>query len=374
MSEQVKTPAGWWYGPAMILKTLLLFSAMFSLGAVAEDKLPLEKIHLPPGFRIELFARVKGARSLTYSPSGILYVGTRDTGEVYAVKPDGKTFKLASGLNSPNGVAFRDGDLYIGEINRISKLPQIESHLDHPPALVVLNDKLPKDAHHGWKFMKFGPDGWLYVPIGAPCNICEPGDPYASITRMHADGTGMEIYARGIRNTVGFDWQPGTNVLWFTDNGRDYLGDDSPPDRLVRDPKEGLNFGYPYCHAGEISDPEFGKKHPCSDFAPTAQKLGPHVASLGMRFYTGKMFPAEYTHQIFIAEHGSWNRSVPIGYRVTLVKVNGDKTTSYTPFAEGFLQGKESWGRPVDVQVAPDGALMVSDDLNGAIYRISYSK
>ena len=339
---------------------------------------PLSSIRLPPGFSICPYATgVPGARSLARGDRGTIFVGTRGD-KVYALPPaaDGpraeRVVTLASGLNSPNGVAPRDGALYVAEISRVLRFDGIEDRLDDPPAPVVVRDDFPTDAAHGWKFIAFGPDGWLYVPVGAPCNVCEPGDPYAAILRMTPDGSRREIYARGIRNTVGFAWEPGTDVLWFTDNGRDNLGDDLPPDELNRAPAAGLNFGFPYCHGGTIPDPEFGAKHPCSDFVPPARNLGPHVASLGMRFYTGTMFPSEYRGRIFIAEHGSWNRTVPIGYRVTMVTVQDGKGIAYEVFAEGWLQNGDSWGRPVDVLVMPDGALLVSDDKAGAVYRIAY--
>ncbi|MBI3779767.1 MAG: PQQ-dependent sugar dehydrogenase, partial [candidate division NC10 bacterium] len=240
---------------------------------------------------------------------------------------------------------------------------------------VVLNESFPRDRHHGWKFIRFGPDGLLYVPVGAPCNVCEGEDErYASIVRMKPDGTRFEIFARGVRNTVGFDWDPKTHELWFTDNGRDWLGDDLPPDELNYAPKRGLHFGFPYCHGNKISDPEFGKKRTCEEFIPPAIELGPHVAALGMRFYTGKMFPGEYRNQIFIAEHGSWNRSAPIGYRVTLVRLENHRPLKYEVFAEGWLQDARAWGRPVDLLVMPDGGMLVSDDEAGVIYRISYKK
>jgi glucose/arabinose dehydrogenase len=343
--------------------------------------LPLASIHLPPGFSISLYARVPGARSMTLSPKGILYVGSREGDRVFAVVPsrDGGGFErgervvpIGSGLDEPNGVAWRDGALYVAEVTRVIRFDAIDDHLDSPPAPRALPVTFPHQSDHSWKFIRFGPDGFLYVPVGAPCNICEPKDPQAGLTRMRPDGSGYQVFARGIRNTVGFDWQPGTNVLWFTDNGRDWLGDDRPPDELNRAPQPGMHFGYPYCHGGDIPDPEYGGKHPCSQFTPPVQKLGPHVASLGMRFYTGAMFPAEYKNQVFIAEHGSWNRSRPIGYRVTRVKVDGGRALSYAPFAEGWLENGRAWGRPVDVQPLPDGSLLVSDDLAGAIYRIAY--
>ena len=318
------------------------------------------------------------AREMALATRGTLFVGSMEAGKVYAVtlKPGGPATvtPIAGGLNRPVGVAFRDGALYVSAINRILRFDDIESRLDKPPQPVVVTDKFPRDAHHGWKFIAFGPDGKLYVPIGAPCNICEPDpDRYAIIARLNPDGSGFEVYARGLRNSVGFDWDPRTRELWFTNNGRDWLGDDLPPDTLNHAAKQGLNFGFPYCHAGTIADPELGKKHACKEFTPPAQNLGPHVASLGMRFYTGAQFPTAYRNQIFIAEHGSWNRSRKIGYRVTLVRVENNRAVGYEPFATGWLQGESAWGRPADVLVMPDGSLLISDDLAGAIYRISYT-
>jgi glucose/arabinose dehydrogenase len=342
------------------------------------DDLPLDKIKLPQGFAIELVARVPNAREMALASGGTLFVGSMEAGKVHAVtlKPTGPAIvtTIAAGLNRPVGVAFRDGAIYVSAINRILRFDNIESRLDKPPPPVVVSDKFPGDAHHGWKFIAFGPDGKLYVPVGAPCNICEPDpDRYAIITRMNPDGSGFEVYARGLRNSVGFDWDPRTRELWFTSNGRDWLGDDLPPDTLNHAPRQGLNFGYPYCHSGTIADPEFGKKHSCNEFAAPAQNLGAHVAPLGMRFYTGAQFPPAYRNQIFIAEHGSWNRSKKIGYRVTLVRVENNRAVGYEPFATGWLQGETAWGRPADVLVMPDGSLLVSDDLAGAIYRISYT-
>ena len=260
----------------------------------------------------------------------------------------------------------------MAEISRILRYPDIEANLEDPPRPEIVNDGLPTDGHHGWKFIRFGPGGLLHVPVGAPCNTCDAGDPYATIGRLDPGG-GFTIVARGVRNTVGFDWHPETGELWFTDNGRDWLGDDSPPDELNRLSAEGQHFGYPYCHGSDTPDPQFGARRGCGEFVAPAQDLGPHVAALGMRFYTGAMFPEEYRNQIFIAEHGSWNRSRKIGYRVTLVRLDGDEAVAYEPFAEGWLQGESSWGRPVDVLVMPDGALLVSDDRAGLVYRITYS-
>ena len=364
------------WGGALILAVLLHAAR----GAGAE--MPLGKIRLPPGFRIEVYAAgVPGARSMTLSPGGVLFVGSRDAGNVYAVLDRGKKNRadevvtVASGLNMPNGVAFRDGALYVAEVSRVLRYDGIEARLNHPPKPVVVNNSFPAKTHHGWKFIRFGPDGHLYVPVGAPCNVCEEKDPrFAAILRMKPDGTALEIFASGVRNTVGFDWHPETKELWFTDNGRDMMGDDRPPDELNRAPRKGMHFGFPFLHGKAIPDPEFGNRGKGRSFTPPEMELGPHVASLGMRFYTGTMFPDEYRNQIFIAEHGSWNRSTPIGYRVTLVRLSNGRAAGYDVFAEGWLQGRSAWGRPVDVLVMPDGALLVSDDKAGAIYRISYRK
>jgi glucose/arabinose dehydrogenase len=334
---------------------------------------------MPPGFSIEVFAdRVANARSMTWGAKGTLFVGTRSDGRVYAIRHDGRkatrVITIASGLHAPNGVAFHDGSLYVAEIGRILRYDGIEDRLDHPPAPAVVTDRFPRETHHGWKFLRIGPDGWLYVPVGAPCNVCEPDDRHALISRIRLDGSGYEVVARGVRNSVGFDWNPEDKSLWFTDNGRDMLGDDLPSDELNHAPKSGMHFGFPYCHQGDTPDPEFGAKRACSEFAPPSAKLGPHVAALGMRFYTGSQFPAEYRNSIFIAEHGSWNRSRKIGYRIKRVSMAAGKVTGQEVFAEGWLQGDSVTGRPVDIETMPDGALLVSDDHAGAIYRISYAR
>jgi glucose/arabinose dehydrogenase len=341
----------------------------------------LATLTLPPGFHIEVYAGdVPNAREMALSPNGTLFVGTREDGRVFAVvdrnhdqKAD-EVITIARGLTRPNGVAFRDGALYVAEVNRITRYDGIESRLASPPKPVVVNERYPSDTSHGWKFIAFGPDGYLYVPVGAPCNTCERLDDarYASITRMKPDGTGLEVYASGVRNSVGFDWNPADGHLWFTDNGRDELGDDVPPCELNHAAGRGQHFGFPYCHGGTIPDPEFGKKRTCGEFVAPAQALGAHVAPLGMRFYTGRMFPAPYRNRIFIAEHGSWNRSKKVGYRVVTVTLDGNRVVAHEPFATGWLQGEDEWGRPVDVLVMPDGALLVSDDRAGVIYRITY--
>jgi glucose/arabinose dehydrogenase len=343
-------------------------------------KYNLDKIKLPPGFKIGVYAEVPNARSMCVSPSGTVFVGTKGD-KVYAITDknhDGKlvkVYEIASGLTSPNGVAFKEGSLFIGAISTIYRMDSIESRLANPPKPVVVYDKYPSDEHHGLRFIAFGPDGKLYVPVGAPCNVCDPNPPYASLTRINPDGTGLEIFARGIRNTVGFDWNPLTKEIWFTDNGRDNLGDNIPNDELNTASKAGMHFGYPYCHQGNIPDPEFGKGKNCSDYTAPAKLLGPHVAPLGMRFYTGNSFPAQYKNAIFIAEHGSWNRSIPIGYRVAVVKMDSNGNAKYPEiFAEGWLQNiRDVSGRPVDVQFLQDGSMLVSDDYRGVIYRITYS-
>jgi glucose/arabinose dehydrogenase len=386
--------------------TPLILCCLPALARGAE--LHLDRIKLPPGFQIDVYAeQVKNAREMALSPNGTLFVSTRRLGNVYALldtkrqnKAD-RILTIATGLQNPNGVAFRDGALYVAERSRVLRYDDIERQLDRPPKPVVLRDDFPKEPHHGWKFIAFGPDGWLYVPVGAPCNVCKPGDEiYATITRISPDGKKREIYARGVRNTVGFDWHPETHVLWFTDNGRDEMGDDTPPDELNRAPRAGLDFGFPSCHGNGMPDPEFGRGKECNKLTAPVANLGPHVAALGMRFYTGSMFPPEYRKSIFIAEHGSWNRSIPMGYQIVRVQLEGDKVVAQEVFASGWLPpdpkpedphlsytlradesadranrgGKrlQAWGRPVDVLVMPDGALLVSDDTADVIYRIHY--
>lgn len=362
--------------PNHLARLLLLLLSLTSLACSAERS-PLEQIHLPPGFVIDLLARVPNAREMAMGRQ-TLFVGSMAEGKVFAIPlRDGKPGEprvVASGLEMPVGVAFRDGDLYVSAVRRILRLRDIEAHLDRPPQPEVLTDRYPTETHHGWKFIAFGPDGWLYVPVGAPCNICAP-DPmrYANITRLDPASGRMEVVAKGVRNSVGFDWHPQTHELWFTDNGRDLLGDDAPPDELNRLDRPGRHFGYPYCHGAALLDPAFGVGKDCRSFTPPAQELGAHVAALGMRFYTGSEFPGAYRNAIFIAEHGSWNRSRKAGYRVSVVFLDGNRVRAYQPFATGWLQGELAWGRPADVLVMGDGSLLVSDDLAGAIYRIRYT-
>jgi glucose/arabinose dehydrogenase len=336
-------------------------------------------ITLPPGFRITVYAEVPNARQMALGPAGVVFVGSMTAGKVHAVVDrDGDhraeaVHEIASGLSLPSGVAFRDGALYVAAVNRVLRFRDVTRDLARPPQPEVVSDAFPSDRHHGWKFIAFGPDGRLYVPVGAPCNACEVSGLHATITRLEVPGGRPEVVARGVRNSVGFDFQPGTGELWFTDNGRDWLGDDQPPDELNRLPGGTAgHFGFPHCHGTNLRDPEYHAGHACQEFVPPVRLLGPHVAALGMRFYTGTMFPEPYRGGIFIAEHGSWNRTTPIGYRVTFVKVENGRATSYEPFAEGWLKGSVAAGRPADVLVMPDGALLVSDDKAGRLYRIAY--
>lgn len=361
-----------------LLAAILVNGCGYLSGVLPPPKDPAEGItgiRLPFGFRIEIWANgVDNARSMTLGPGGTVFVGTRDAGKVYAIPSDSReVITIATGLHSPNGVAMKDGALYVAEIGRVIRFGDIERSLRNPPPFTVINDSFPQDEAHGWKFISFGPDGRLYVPVGMPCNICVREDArFGSIMRMNPDGSGLEIFARGIRNTVGFDWHPVNHDLWFTENGRDWLGDDRPPDELNRADKPGMNFGFPYCYGRNTPDPEFTDVD-CSPFTPAALELGPHVAALGMRFYTGRMFPERYRGGIFVAEHGSWNRTVPIGYRLVFVALRDTVPVSHELFAEGWLEGSVAWGRPVDVLVMPDGSLLVSDDKAGVIYRITYS-
>jgi glucose/arabinose dehydrogenase len=382
---QKRTRLWLWYSALSIfialaaLGAVLLYLAPVNFtGSTAEtpSALPVSSLTVPEGFHIELYAsNISGARSLAVSPAGIVFVGSREAGNVYAVRDTDndfhadKVFVIASGLQQPNGVAFQNGSLYVAEISRIIRIPEIETHTGLPPLPKVVYDKLPTDEHHGWKFIAFGPDGKLYVPIGAPCNNCVREDPYASIARMNADGSGFEIYARGVRNTVGFAWDA-NQTLWFTDNGRDWFGDDQPADELNHAPNKDMHFGYPYCHAG-IQDDEFTTRR-CDEFSAPEHVLGAHVAALGMRFYNGTQFPEKYRNGVFIAEHGSWNRKKPVGYRVVFVRFENNRPVSEEVFASGWLADGEAWGRPVDVAVLADGSLLISDDKANAVYRVTY--
>ena len=347
--------------------------------AAALDKLPTAKLKLPEGFSIEVYAAgMANARSLALGDKGTVFVGSRLVDKVYAIiDQDGKrTVKVvASGLYRPNGVAFRDDTLYIAELSKISKIENIEDHLDDPPKPVVIYDNLPKDEAHGWKFIGIGPDNKLYVPVGQPGNNVLHDDAHGQIRRINLDGSGAEVVALGVRNSVGFDWNPQTKQMYFTDNGRDWMSEDVPEDELNRLTKVGEDFGAPYCYQGNISDPEFGWGRSCSEFTPPVGLMGPHTASLGLRFYTGTLFPDSFRNAIIVARHGSWNRTHKAGGDVVVVKLRDDGTVqSIEPLITGFLQDNKYIGRPVDVLQMPDGAMLVSDDWNGAVYRISYNK
>jgi glucose/arabinose dehydrogenase len=346
------------------------------------EKLPLDKIKLPPGFKAEVWSSGHpGGRTMVMGTKGTMFMGTRVIGRVYAItEKNGKREPkvLLQGLTQPNGLAFKDGSLYVFAINKVFRYDNIEDKLDNPgdPVELTAAYNLPDTVHHNWKYVAFGPDGKMYVQVGSNCNICEtnPGI-HGQIRRYNADGTGMEIVARGIRNTVGFDWHPVTKELWFTDNGRDWAGNAGPEDELNRIPKnmEGASFGFPYCHAQGIPDPDVKRPNPCAGVILPAALLGPHSAALGIKFYTGKMFPAAYQNVAFIARHGSWNREKKFGYDVVVARTYGG-TARIEPFLTGLLDEKTNafYGRPTYVLPMPDGSLLVSDETGGAIYRIFY--
>ncbi|MBR1245675.1 PQQ-dependent sugar dehydrogenase [Bradyrhizobium sp. AUGA SZCCT0169] len=345
----------------------------------APDKLPTAKLKVPAGFNIEVYAAgMANARSLIEGDKGTVFAGTRLIDKVYAVvNKDGKRSVkvIASGLYRPNGVAFKNGTLYIAELSKISRIDKIEDNLDNAPKPTVIYDNLPKDEAHGWKFIGIGPDNKLYIPVGQPGNNVLHSDAHGQIRRMNLDGSGAEVLARGVRMTVGFDWHPENKQLYFTDNGRDWMSEDVPEDELNRITKVGEHFGAPYCLQGNIVDPEFGWGKSCSDYTAPVGLLGPHSAALGMRFYTGNMFPKSYKNAIFIARHGSWNRTKKVGGDVLVARLNKDGSVkSVEPFLTGFVEDNKYIGRPVDVLQLKDGSLLVSDDYNGAVYRITYGK
>ena len=369
---------------------------VLGLGLIASGCLLAQtpKWVVPAGFQVTVFAdSVQNAREMALGPQGTVFVGSMIAGKVYAIIDRNRDYKadrvvvIASGLNQPNGVAMRNGALYVATTSKILRFDDIERRLDSPPAPVVVRDSLPNpNAGHTWKFIAFGPDSLLYMSVGAPCNVCLSPPLVSTIVRMKPDGSGLEVFAAGVRNSVGFDWHPKTHEMWFTDNGRDLLGDDVPSDELNVAWKAGMHFGFPFCHQGDVADPEFGAQRACSTTEPPVQKLGAHVAALGLTFYTGDMFPASYKNAAIIAEHGSWNRSVPSGYRVMVAKTDGRRVTSYEPFLDGFMPGIGSGapggrgattaalGRPVDVLQMPDGSILISDDTGNRILRVSYRR
>jgi glucose/arabinose dehydrogenase len=368
------------YFVKIALFPLLLLTLSLTCAKSDDHQDVLKQLHLPDGFIISIYAdNVPNARSLALGDNGVVFVGTRE-GKVYAVQDsnnDGvaeQRHTIADNSNIRNGVAYKDGSLYVAEINRIIRFDHISQQLANPPKPVVVYDRFPSDEDHGWKYLRFGPDNKLYTAVGAPCNICNPEkEIYASLVRLNPDGSNFEIIARGIRNSVGFDWQPETNALFFTDNGRDSLGDDEPPDELNQWSVKGEHFGYPYCHGGDIADPEFAGDKKCTQFTPPAWKFKAHIAALGLRFYQGKQFPVEYKNQLFVAQHGSWDRKEPQGYRVVLIKFNQGKPISELDFISGWLtKDGNVLGRPVDILTLPDGSLLISDDKLGVIYKVSY--
>ncbi len=346
---------------------------------------------VPAGFQVTAFAdSVQGARSMALGSGGTVFVGSQRAGKVHAVVDrdgDGRADRvvvIASGLDQPNGVAVRDGALYVATTRQLLRFDDIERRLDSPPAPVVVRDSLPNpDRAHTWKVIAFGPDGLLYMSVGAPCNVCVSPRLVSAIVRMKPDGSNLEPFAVGVRNSVGFDWHPTTRELWFTDNGRDQMGDDVPSDELNVAHRPGLHFGFPYCHQGDVADPEFGAQRACSTTEPPAQKLGGHVAGLGLAFYTGSMFPASYRNAAIVALHGSWNRTSPSGYRVMVARTDGRRVTSYEPLVDGFIRSgapggweatRVAGGRPVDVLQLPDGSILISDDTGNRLLRVSYRR
>lgn len=391
-----------------MIKPITLLTA-FTLGmslSCPSQALPLDRIQLPQGFSIDVYAEnIENARQMALGDNGTVFVGSRKAGNVYALIDTNHDFKadkkimVATDLFMPSGIAFHQGSLYVAEVDKIWRYPDIEKSLPTIPKAELVFDKLPNKSHHGWKFIAFGPDGKLYVPVGAPCNACESELPFASILKLDPDsqltdnqlagsqqtqtqkaGSTQQdsmqttIVAQGVRNSVGFDFHPVTGELWFTDNGRDMMGDDLPDDELNRVSQTGQHFGFPYVHNNNIADPEFTNPEIAKLNTPPALTLGAHVAALGMEFYQGQQFPAEYKNTILIAQHGSWNRSNKVGYRIMKVVLNGNTVSDYSPFATGWLNGEQSWGRPVDVMTLADGSILVSDDFANAVYRISYSK
>lgn len=371
----------------LFISLLLVSCNSNSTNEKAQTSISLGFLETPAGFEVEVYAdSVPNARQMAIGKDGIIYVGSRRDGGVRAVVDYDNDFKadtvfiIDEDLRLPSGIAYRDGSLFVAAVSTIYRYDNIDENLANPPEPVIVTDDYPTEGHHGWKYLAFGPDGKLYVPVGAPCNICNKEDEnpiFASITRINPDGSEREIIAHGVRNTVGFDWHPETGNLWFTDNGRDWLGDNIPPCELNELRKEGQHFGFPYLHGTNVWDPEFGEegKEDTGSFTTPVRDLGPHVAPLGMIFYTGDMFPDTYKNQVLIAEHGSWNRSEKIGYRVAMVSFD-DKGNpiSYQPFVRGWLQGEEDVrGRPADVIELPDGSILISDDFAGKIYRVVYN-
>jgi len=345
------------------------------------SEIPVSKLNLPDGFTVEIWAHgLPGGRAMALGDNGKIYVGTRAIGRVYEVTDNGDRRSVrvvVDKITQPAGVEFANGSLYVMAIDKALRFDGIEGNPNVAPVDMTAKFNLPPLQHNNWMYIRFGPDKRLYVPFGAPCNICEPTAEYAQIRRYNPDGSGMEVIARGVRNTQGFDWNPKTGELWFTDHGRDWMGDAGPQDELNRISKTGLNFGYPYCHAQGVPDADFKKADPCKGVTLPVTLMGPHAAAMGVLFYTGKMFPAEYRDTMFIARKGSWNRTTKFGFDVINVRATPDgKNVKVTPFMTGFMNPKDQsfWGRPAYLLQMPDGAMLVSDEQLGAIYRVSYAR
>ena len=375
-------PPVWHQGKPPAMSDSKLAPHAGKMTETSRGEVPVERINLPPGFSVQIWATgLPGGRAMARGDQGKIYVGTRIIGRVYEITDNGDRRSVrvvVDKLTQPAGVAFANGSLYVMAINRVLRYDGIESNPNAQPVDLTDKFQLPPEQHHNWKYIRFGPDKKLYVPFGAPCNICEPPPQYAQIRRYNPDGSGMEVIATGIRNSLGFDWHPKTGELWFVDQGRDWMGDDGPQDELNRITKPGLFFGYPYCHAQGVPDADFKKADACKDVTKPVALMGPHASALGTQFYTGKMFPAEYRDTLFVVRRGSWNRSKPFGFDVVNIKVGADgKDPKITPFMTGFINAKEGkydfWGRPAYLLQMPDGALLVSDEQNGTIFRVSYS-
>jgi glucose/arabinose dehydrogenase len=355
-----------------------LMLALFSVAASAQN-VDVDKLTLPDGFSVSVYAEIENPRQLAIGANNTVFVGSL-RGSVWAlINPEEdirarEAVRVAEGLNTPNGVAYHGGDLFVGEIDRISTIQNIDTKLNGVQSTKTVTDDLPNRRHHGFKFLAIGPDDKIYLPVGAPCNVCEEEEIFGTLLKMNLDGSDLEIIAKGIRNTVGFDFHPSSGELWFTDNGRDMLGDDLPACEINRLSAEGQHFGFPYIHQGDLPDPRFGDGHNPRDYTPPVLKLGAHVAPLGLAFYRGEEFPKRFRNTVFWAEHGSWNRSQKSGYRVMMGKLDDDheRIISNEPFVEGWLEDQNNWGRPVDILNMPDGSILISDDMANAIYRIAY--
>ncbi|HEY0823952.1 MAG TPA: PQQ-dependent sugar dehydrogenase [Ramlibacter sp.] len=368
----------WQQGRAPELATSTLAPHAGRLTAVPASEIPLTALKLPPGFKIELWASgMPGIRAMSRSESGKIYAGTRGIGRVYEITDNGRQRSsriVADKLTQP-AVTYHNGSLYVAAIDKVLRYDRIDQNPNVQPVDLTARFNLPKEQHHNWKYIAFGPDGKLYVPFGAPCNICLPEQQYAQIRRYNADGSNMEVIATGVRNTQGFDWHPVTREMWFTDHGRDWMGDNAPEDELNRLSRPGQFFGFPFCHANGVPDKDVRKANPCAGVTLPVVTTGPHAATMGIHFYTGTMFPPEYRNVAFVARKGSWNRTQKFGYDVVTVRADANGGNArIVPFITGFLDTQKDafWGRPVYFLQLPDGSLLLSDEQMGAVYRITY--